>query len=123
LALSAKVYFLDRVLPHNLARYAVRIYSMFFAQIEFTHCRGEKIATGSQHPRGIMKGHIQSFRLGDSPSHIVSLRASVTYGDESARLYSVRLVGIGPNVIRLAGLERCGDAWVHQEWLCTLEKR
>jgi hypothetical protein len=93
------------------------------AAVEFTHCKGEKIGRGCQHPRGIVEGHIQSFSLGQSRSQIVSLRESRTYGGEIARLYGVRLVGIGPGVIRLAGLERCGNAWVHQEWICTIKEQ
>jgi hypothetical protein len=92
------------------------------ATVEFTHCEGEKILKGNQHPRGIVTGHIQCFGLARSRSLIVSLRKSASDGDDIARLYGVRLVGIGPEVIRLAGLERRGKAWVHQEWICTVKQ-
>lgn len=91
-----------------------------WAVVEFTHHKGEKIAKGFQHPCGTVDGHIQSYSLGESRSQIVSLRKSIGHGDDTAQLYGVRLVGIGPEGIRLAGLERCGKAWVHQEWICTI---
>jgi hypothetical protein len=93
------------------------------AAVEFTHHKGEKIARGAQHPRGIVEGRMQCFTLGGSRTLIVSLRKSVNHGDDLARLYGARLVGIGPEVIRLAGLERCGKAWVHQEWICRVSGR
>jgi hypothetical protein len=101
--------------------YAITVcsYSMW-AAVEFTHLKGEKIAAGMQHPRGIVEGHIQCFGIGRSRSAIVSLRKSVAHGEDIARLYAARLAGIGPDVIRLSGLERCGRAWVHQEWICAI---
>jgi hypothetical protein len=88
------------------------------AVVEFTHAQGERLPR----PSGATDGELLSWGIRDSRSHIVSLKKLGSRDEELARLYAARLVAIGPQVIRLSGLERCGSAWVHQEWICTLRK-
>lgn len=93
------------------------------AVIEFTHLKGEKLTQGVSHPRGALQGELLSWGIRDSRTHIVSLKKLGSRDEDLARLYAARLVGIGPEVIRLSGLERSGSAWVHQEWICTVSPR
>ena len=90
------------------------------AVVEFTHHKGEKLPKGRTHPRGTIEGNLVSWCVRDSRSHIVSLHTPENAGTELARLYAAKLVGFGADVIRISGLERCGEAWVHQEWICRV---
>lgn len=95
-----------------------------WAAVEFTHLRGVKLKSGRVHPRGVLRGEITSYALGTKNTHAVSIRPGHV-GADLANLYCIRLVAIGKDVFRLAGLERHGDppSWVHQEWICRLEAR
>lgn len=66
------------------------------------------------------KGELQSYAIGRS--HAVQLKASP---NESvlAIMVAVQLVGIGPDVIQISGLERHGDAWMRQQWICRVKPR
>jgi hypothetical protein len=95
-----------------------------WAAVEFTHHRGVKLKNGQVHPRGVLRGEITSYAIGSKNTHAVGIRPGHV-GADLANLYCIRLVAIGKDAFRLAGLERCGDppAWVHQEWICRLEPR
>lgn len=91
-----------------------------WVEVQFTHCRGVKVARGQEHPRGRMGGEIDSVIL--SGSYVVQLRTR-RHSQAAVQLWAARLVGIGPDGLQLAGLERDGSAWVRQHWICRLQPR
>lgn len=91
-------------------------------KVALTHRAGTRLKAGETHPRGQLEGEIRSYAVGRRRSHVLSLRFDVQ-GSDLAQLYAVQLVGIGPNVFRVSGLERSGSAWVRQEWICELAER
>lgn len=98
-----------------------------WARVTFTHRRGVKLGQGQQHPRGLLEGELVSYVVGQRRLEAVALKASFHTGPDLAVLYRPRLVGIGLDNCRIAGLEHVGTgtdgAWVHQEWICLLEAR
>lgn len=88
--------------------------------VEFTHHRGVKLGKGEQHPRGIIEGEVQTFALGRS--HAVQLKPDTENGP-AANMVAVQLIGIGPDVMQISGLERIANAWVRQQWICRLKER
>ena len=88
--------------------------------VEFTHHRGVKLAKGERHPRGIIEGEVQSYALGRS--HAVQLKPDPDDGP-AANMVAVQLIGIGPDVVQISGLERVADAWVRQQWICRVKER
>lgn len=93
-----------------------------WSAVAFTHLDGVPLARGAAHPRGRIEGEVQSYAVGPRAKTVISLRVNVQ-GPDVARLYGSKLVGIGPDVVRMSGLERSGDAWVRQEWICFLKPR
>jgi hypothetical protein len=95
-----------------------------WAAVELTHHHGVQLKHGQVHPRGVLRGEIASYAVGRKNTHAIAIKYGHVGGD-LANLYCVRLVSIGADLVRLAGLERCGDppSWVHQEWICRLEPR
>lgn len=93
-----------------------------WAEVVFTHLEGVPIARGEAHPRGSMEGEVQTYGVGPRAKTVVALRVNVQ-GPDVARLYGSKLIGIGPDVVRICGLERSGAAWVRQEWICFLKQR
>jgi hypothetical protein len=93
--------------------------------VEFTHRQGVKLPRGQQHPRGRLAGEIVTYTLGQSLVDAISLKLSPHTGPDLAVMYRPRLVGVGREVMRIAGLERYGapPAWTHQEWICHLTPR
>lgn len=93
--------------------------------VEFTHRAGVKLARGQQHPRGRLEGEIVSYTVGQANVSAVALKCGLHVAPDLAVMYRPRLVGIGPDVFRISGLERHGEprAWVHQEWICTVKRR
>lgn len=80
---------------------------------------------GKVHPRGCLEGELVSYTLRQHDLGAVSLKQSLNAPTDLAVLYRPRFVGIGTDVVRIAGLERVGDppCWVHQEWICTPRRR
>jgi hypothetical protein len=103
------------------AEHPVYSYRMW-AAVEFTDCKGVKLRPGEAHPRGSLEGEIQTYALGARRASVISVRLDVR-GPDLAVLYGPRLAGIGPDVIRVLGFERSGQAWVRQEWICFLKAR
>jgi hypothetical protein len=90
-----------------------------WVRVNFAYSSGVKLRTAEAHPRGTLEGELQSYSVGRTRSHVVSLRFDVR-GPDLAQLYAVQLAGISNDVLPISGLERGGDAWVRQEWICEL---
>jgi hypothetical protein len=91
-----------------------------WVEVEFTHCRGVKIARGKQHPSGKLRGELTTARTG--PALFVQLKPS-RHDEAAALLWAPHVVGFALDVFQIAGLERDGRAWVRQHWICRLEQR
>lgn len=93
-----------------------------WAAVSFTHVKGVRLLPGQPHPRGSIEGEVQTFGLGRRATTVLGVRTDFR-GPDVALLYACKVVGIGPDVVRLSGLERVGEAWVRQEWICSLKLR